>query len=185
MELFCFGGMALIGTGFLIVSLIAGGLEEIFGDIFGFVDDFFENLGLDIFPDSGAGGDTSFGAVGIISAFSAGFGITGFILRLSGNSTGMSIIGGLISGVVIALIAFAVAKFFSSQTSNSMISENDMVGCKIRATNNSVTTGTANGIIVVGGSNYSKSFCRVDKKPIKRNETYTVKSVEGGILFVE
>jgi len=118
--------IALVGAFFLFVSAFLGGDHEADHDVS--VDhDIDHDHDLDHGDADDAGGPSPF-SMRIISIFLTTFGACGAISRFYDLSYVLSSGVGVISGVIMGLIAFQLIKFFYHQQASSTINTSDMLG---------------------------------------------------------
>jgi membrane-bound ClpP family serine protease len=155
-----FGGIMLLGAGYLLVSLLLGNLAD-------------------------GVGDGEFGII-LAAAFCAGFGAFGLLGTWSGWSLPVTLIAALGFGYFLGRGAAALLRFvLRQQTENSIEPMSEWVGLPGRATIDS-PAGKIGEVMLEGTSHVVRSAAReVNDQPLKRGDVIQVVRVESGLLYVK
>ena len=116
---------------------------------------------------------TTFGAVGLIGKLA---------FRMSDVTSVVVSLG--FAGVIGAAIFFGIVKFMYSSQSNSMYSQNDIIGFDAEV----ITPVPANGLgeiaYVINGSRYNLTAKSANGEKIERGETVKIRDVSGNVAIV-
>lgn len=164
-----FGGIAIAGTLYFVVSLLFGGDHSI-----------LEALHID-FLDSIQGDDGGFGCI-VIAAFAAIFGAMGLLGTLSDWNLIITLVAALAIGVLAARGTLLVLRFVLKQQSPGVQSV-DLIGISARVTIN--TPAGKMGEVMVEQDEIKKYPAKSeDGSAMQRGEIVLITANHGGILTV-
>jgi membrane protein implicated in regulation of membrane protease activity len=185
-QLFCFGTMAVVGGGYLLLAMGAGDVGDAVEGVMESVDGLLEGLDINIIPDSWfSGSESGPGSVSVLAAFLAGFGGFGLLATLGGKSVLASIGLGLISGLILAVVLGSLLKFLHKQQATSVVSDKDFLGLSVQVIANVKPGEIGQGIVDVKNQRLTRGIREIKDKAMSRNDRIEVIEVRGGVLFVK
>lgn len=188
MLLCVYAGLMIFGGGFLLLSLILGGLTEGAEGILGDFDNLLEGIGIDLIPDNLELGDGE-GHRGIgcasIAAFITGFGAAGLAATFFELAAVWTVLVALGFGIVTGGIYLAIMTFVVRQQANTLVRMEDFIGLKGHVTINSPAGEIGQVAVTVRGE--TKNFPAVEQNGLvlNRGDSVEVVNLEGGRLYVK
>lgn len=164
-----FLGIALLGFGFLVISLFFGEL--------------FDHLGADFDHDLDHGGPGFF-SPRVMSVFITAFGAAGAIATQYGLSPVPASGIGFVSGLTFATLIFYFARFLYGQQASTKLEGTDMVGKTARVVVAIPKGGVGQVRIQIGEELVDKIARSKDEEAIRENTPVTIEQSLGEILIV-
>ncbi len=176
----CFGGLAIFGFIFLIITILTGDLLDLGSDALDSLDNILEGLGLDLIPD-GVPSIHGFGSI-IVATYVTFFGATGLFMYLTYANFLLSLVSAILVGTLPTGIVIALAVLLKKQEANSTHTETSLIGETARVT----VVGENILEILVQKDHYTgrhKAYS-VENEALKRDDRVTIIDIKGNTFYV-
>lgn len=181
-----FAAIMTLGVTYLLFSIVVGGLFDFDLDVDADID-----IDIDLDVDGGLDGIGADGSearglgCSTISAFLAGFGSVGLLGSLSGFPLIVSIIAGLIFGIIVGRLVMAALRFVMRQQSNDLLTTRSLIGSEARITVN-IPAGKIGEALVESDSLIKYATKAVnDDVELKKGDYVEVVDIQQGRIYVK
>jgi membrane protein implicated in regulation of membrane protease activity len=160
-----FGAVLVIGVGYLLVSIFAGGLD------------------VDVHFDALDGGEAAGIGCNIIAAFCAGMGGVGLIGALSGWNLLLTLMLSLLAGLLIGRAIQRSLQFVMRGQSSDLLTDDRLIGREARVTIN-VPAGQIGEVMVEEPERMKYPVRHIDASPLQKGDLVTIEGIQAGRLLV-
>lgn len=174
-----FAAIMTIGVTYLVISTMLGGVVDLEID----ADLDFDLDGLDG-ADANATEARGLGCT-TISAFLAGFGSIGLLGSLSGWSLLVSIIAGVLSGVIIGRAVMMVLRYVIRQQSSDLLTTDSLIGSFVRITVDIPAGHIGEGLVESDSLIKYPVKAVSDEVELKKGDYVEVMDIQQGRLYVK
>jgi membrane-bound ClpP family serine protease len=173
-----FAVIMTLGVTYLLFSIVVGGLVDFDLDVDADLDLDIDGIDADASEARGLGCST-------ISAFLAGFGSVGLLGSLSGFPLLLSIVAGLIFGIILGRLVMFALRFVIRQQSSDLLTAHSLIGSAARITVN-IPAGKIGEALVESDSLIKyPTKATSDEVELKKGDYVEIVDVQRGRIYVK